>query len=201
MPSTSLRDRPAGIVEDRIADAALRCVGRWGLTKTTVDDIAREAGCSRATVYRAFTGGKGQLMAATMRRELQRFFASATARFDAAATLEDLLVAGTTEAARFVGGHEAIQYLLAHEPNTVMTQLAVDRAGVIFRAAGECAAPHLLRFVRDADVAVAAGEWVARVVLSYTFWPSPGLDLTVDDDARRLVRAFLLPALDSGANP
>ncbi|MGZ4705878.1 MAG: TetR/AcrR family transcriptional regulator, partial [Acidimicrobiales bacterium] len=43
---------------DRILEAALRCVARWGLIKTTVDDVAREAGCSRATIYRAFPGGK-----------------------------------------------------------------------------------------------------------------------------------------------
>ena len=37
----------------RIRHAALVCVGRFGLAKTTVDDIAREAGCSRATLYRS----------------------------------------------------------------------------------------------------------------------------------------------------
>ena len=40
----------------RIRDAALVCIGRFGLAKTTVDDIAREAGCSRATLYRYFDG-------------------------------------------------------------------------------------------------------------------------------------------------
>ena len=47
--------------DKRIVDATLRCVGRWGLAKTTLDDVAREAGCSRATVYRLFPGGKDSL--------------------------------------------------------------------------------------------------------------------------------------------
>src|SRR5947209_6643342 len=29
--------------EERVADAALRCVGRWGVTKTTLDDVALAA--------------------------------------------------------------------------------------------------------------------------------------------------------------
>ena len=44
--------------ERRVAEALLRCVARWGLAKTTIEDLAREAGVSRATVYRLVPGGK-----------------------------------------------------------------------------------------------------------------------------------------------
>jgi AcrR family transcriptional regulator len=37
-----------------ICDAAMRVVGRKGLVKTTVDDIAREAGVAKGTVYLYF---------------------------------------------------------------------------------------------------------------------------------------------------
>ena len=47
----------------------MRCVARRGLRKTTLDDVATTAGCSRATIYRAFPGGKDVLMAAAARRE------------------------------------------------------------------------------------------------------------------------------------
>ena len=40
----------AGSPELRLVDAVLRCISRWGVAKTTLDDVAREAGCSRATV-------------------------------------------------------------------------------------------------------------------------------------------------------
>ena len=55
----------------RIRDAALVCIGRFGLAKTTVDDIAREAGCSRATLYRYFDGKPAILRAAVV-AELDR---------------------------------------------------------------------------------------------------------------------------------
>ncbi|MDP4977497.1 MAG: TetR/AcrR family transcriptional regulator, partial [Ilumatobacteraceae bacterium] len=44
--------------EDRILDAARRCVERWGINKLTIDDVATEANVSRATLYRIFPGGK-----------------------------------------------------------------------------------------------------------------------------------------------
>ena len=47
----------------RIVDAALRCLARQGTAKTTVDDIAREAGLSRATLYRTFSDGKDGVLA------------------------------------------------------------------------------------------------------------------------------------------
>lgn len=52
-----------GVDEHLVVDAALACIGRWGLAKTTLDDIAREAGISRATVYRRVPGGKAGLVA------------------------------------------------------------------------------------------------------------------------------------------
>ena len=35
--------------EARLIDATLICLARWGVAKTTLDDVARQAGCSRAT--------------------------------------------------------------------------------------------------------------------------------------------------------
>jgi hypothetical protein len=47
-----------GPAEQRVVDALLACIARWGVSKTTVEDVAREAGISRATIYRLFPGGK-----------------------------------------------------------------------------------------------------------------------------------------------
>ena len=47
--------------EQRVLDAAKSCCERWGLAKVTIEDIANEAGVSRATLYRMFPGGKDVL--------------------------------------------------------------------------------------------------------------------------------------------
>jgi len=58
--------------EDRILDAARRCVDRWGMNKLTIDDVATEANVSRATLYRIFPGGKDIMFDALRVRESQR---------------------------------------------------------------------------------------------------------------------------------
>src|SRR5579863_622679 len=43
---------------ERIVRAAYLCFERHGIDHTTIEDIAREAGVTRPTVYRYFKGGK-----------------------------------------------------------------------------------------------------------------------------------------------
>lgn len=184
----------AGSLEHRVLAAAGRCIARWGLAKTTLDDVAREAGCSRATVYRAVPGGKDGLVAALVRTEVDRFLAGLAARLDGAADLEDLLVAGVTEAARRLAAHDALQFLVANEPDVVLPHVAFARCDAVFDRVAAVAVPRLRRFL-DAERAAEASEWVTRIVLSYLLSPTPGVDLRDDGDARRLVRTFVLPGL------
>ena len=59
----------------RTIEATYACVARRGIAKTTVEDVAREAGISRATVYRAFPGGRDELIDATISWAVLDFFA------------------------------------------------------------------------------------------------------------------------------
>src|SRR5213596_1118372 len=104
---TLVGDDRVATQEHRIIDAALRCIARWGIAKTTLDDVAREASCSRATIYRLFPGGKDSLLEATATTEIARFFTALGRHLDDAADLEDMLVAGITFAARSLAGHQA----------------------------------------------------------------------------------------------
>jgi AcrR family transcriptional regulator len=40
--------------QQKIIDAAIRCVKQWGIEKTNLNDIAKEAGVTRPTVYSYF---------------------------------------------------------------------------------------------------------------------------------------------------
>ena len=72
-PSEVPDARPARLpTAERITAGALVCIARWGTAKTTLDDIAREAGCSRATIYRLFPGGKRAVLDAAGEVELAR---------------------------------------------------------------------------------------------------------------------------------
>lgn len=48
------KSQPTGDTRLRIVQAALACVKRWGIEKVTLNDIAREAGVTRPTVYSYF---------------------------------------------------------------------------------------------------------------------------------------------------
>lgn len=180
--------------------AALGCVGRWGLAKTSLDDIAREAAVSRATVYRAFPGGKERLAEVVLHHELGRLFDEATAEVRDAATLEDLLCGGITVALRVLDEHSALRYLLRHEPETILPRVAFHRLGPLLADIAELARPELSRFLPDEAVRPAA-ELIARLVLSFTFNPSEAVDHRDPSSIRRLVRTYLLPALTSEEQP
>ena len=190
---------------DAVVAATLRCIARWGVGKTSLDDVAREAGVSRATVYRLFPGGKDAVLQAVAAAEVAAFFARLDSRLRDADTLEDLLVVGITEACRALNGHAALQVLLTHEPEVILSRLAFHEADEVLRTVGAFAAPHLSRFLGDDDdgqgsgrpseEAVRAAEWVARIVLSYTTNPGSAVELEDPESVRRLVAKFVLPGL------
>ncbi len=199
MSAVALSDRPAALqdltqLEVRVLDAATRCIARWGVAKTTLEDVGREAGCSRASVYRAFPGGKDALVQRLVHRELDRFFARIERRAAAAGSLEDLLVGGTVEAGTAVLDHVALQYLLHYEPEAILPHVSFSRFDEVLAHAADFAAPHLERWL-DPEQARRAAEWVTRVVASYVMCPSVGVDLRDEDSVRQLVRHFILPGL------
>jgi AcrR family transcriptional regulator len=193
-------DPKQGAQETRVVEAALRCIGRWGTAKTTIDDIAREAGCSRATIYRIFAGGKEAVFGAVARAEVARFFAGLADRIEPAETLEDVLVASISEAGQRIRDHAALQYLLAYEPETIVPHLAFSKAEEVLGFASAFAAPYLEHWLEPAD-ALRAGEWAARIVLSYAICPTTEVDLADERSVRRLVTTFVLPGLGPLSRP
>jgi len=196
-PTTGDRAADAEL-RDRVCAATLVCIARWGITKTTLEDVAREAGCGRATIYRAFQGGKAEVLGATLEREQRRFRREVDAAIGSVrspADLDDVLVAGVVAAARFLRSHDALGYLLAHEPDLVLPWVSFHRLGVMFELVSDFATPHLAAFIEQPDAARRAAEWLARVVLTYVVNPTPGVDLTQPASARRLLSTFVIPGL------
>lgn len=179
-----------------MVDATLCCVARFGLAKTTLEDVARTAGCSRATLYRVFPGGKDALLRAVVDTEVSRLFSDLAVAMGEAEGLEEVLVAGMCGAARRISEHEALGFLLAHEPEVVLPHLAFHHHDRLMEVVGSYAAPFLGRWLEH-DAAERVAEWATRIVLSYLGCPAEDVDLTDPDDVRRLVRSFVLPGIEA----
>lgn len=180
----------------RVVDAALRCLARNGIAKTTIDDVVREAGISRATLYRQFPGGKDAVIQAVVETEVSRLFSSLGAVMGEADDLETLLVRAIVEAARQLSSHEAIAYLLAHEPGTILPHLAFAGLDRLLAAAAAFAAPYFGRWLEPEEAARAA-EWATRIVISYLVCPDDDMDLTDLRAVERLVATFVVPGIQA----
>jgi AcrR family transcriptional regulator len=194
--AVSSRYPAARDAERPLVEAALRCVARWGVRKTSLDDIAREAGVSRATVYRVFPGGKERVVEVVFRHEAGRVLDGVDAALAGAGSLEDLLVTGLEATWRVVADHEVLASVIRHEPELVLPHFAFHQLDQVFDLADAVCRAHLERFLPVGQVRPAA-ELLARVVLTFAFRPAPWLAPHDPAAVRRLVRTYLLPALTS----
>jgi len=180
----------------RIIDATLSCLARHGTTKTTVDDIARQARLSRATVYRAFPGGRDEVLAAVVDTEMARLFSALGVCLGQAGDLSAALVGGIVEASTRLRDHAALHYLAEHEPETVLGHLAFDESDRLLATASRFTAPFLARWMAPEEAGRVA-EWATRIVLSYAIAPSDRVDLTDPAQAASIVETFMLPGIEA----
>lgn len=176
--------------EERVLDAARRCVDRWGLAKLTIDDVAVEAGVSRATLYRLFPGGKDVLFDALRVRELSDFFLGMRNSIEHVDSLLEFAVHVSVYATREMRSDEHLAMMLATEEGAALNALTVEGLPRILRVASEFITPLVGDFIdsEDADVFV---ELVARLVISHFLAPSQHFDLSDPDSARRLFAPFV----------
>ena len=135
--------------ERRLVEAAERCIVRWGIRKTSLDDIARDAGVSRATVYRVFPGGKERVVEGVLCHVVGRFFHELDAELAAAPTLDALLAVGVGALLREAADNPVLPSLLEREPDMVLPHFAFHRFDRIFALADAVrAAPRALPAAR-----------------------------------------------------
>jgi AcrR family transcriptional regulator len=186
-------DRPAFAADTRtrILAATYACVARWGLDKTTVEDAAREANVSRATVYRTFPGGRDELLGATVAWAMAEFFLRLYEQVQDAASLEEVLELGIRFARRQVLEHEVLQRVMQTEPERLLPALTVESIRVR-DAIADFLIPYLeARGVLPGIDLHEAAEFLARMALSYIAAPGRW-DLEDPDQVAELVEAELL---------
>ena len=175
----------------RVLEATYVCVARWGLSKTTVEDAAREAGLSRATVYRYFPGGRDELIDAVVSWQYLRFFGRLYEEVRGAGSLEEVLERGLAFARQALLEHEVLQKVLQTEPDVLLPKLTVESNRTVGLISGFLV-PYLHEHALAPGVDIhSAADFLARMILSYI--SSPGhWDLGDPVQVAALVRTELL---------
>ncbi len=184
----------------RILEATYVCVARWGLAKTTVEDAAREANVSRATVYRAFPGGRDELITAVVAWATLEFFARLYEEVQGAESLEEVMERGIAFAHRAIVEHEVLQRVMQTEPEKLLPALTVE-SNRIRQGIADFLVPYLRqRGVMDGVDLDEAADFLARMLLSYMSAPGRW-DLDDPVQVAQLVRAELLAGVVGPAPP
>ena len=182
-------------LRDRLLAATYQCVMRFGLGKTTIEDVVKESGLSRATIYRQFPGGRDELLLETVGWELANYFNALADHVRDAPDLEQLLEQGLVFAHRSVTEHLVLRKILDTEPERLLPLLTVESAKTLPFIA-DFLHPYLLREAEQGRLRTGveidrAAEYLARAILSLINAPGRW-DLDDPAQVRELVRGELL---------
>ncbi len=161
------------------------------MARITVEEVAREAGVSRATVYRWFPGGREQIVDEGITWEIGRFLARLGHAVEGAPDVATRIERGLTFARSSLEHHEVLQHVLATEPGSLLPQLQATLPlvlGVIRDHLRPLLEAEGLRPGVDAEE---AADHVARMFMSLVSSPGPW-DLDDPDQVRAVVRERLL---------
>ena len=154
----------------RILDAAFRTVATYGLSRFTVDDVARTADLSRQTVYRYFDS-KDALIVALVFREEEEFIEGVRRAHAEAATLVDAMERAMLYCLRLAREHPLLDRLLESEPEVLLPYLTTRAGGLIAR--GRAVIEELAAARTDVrpELVHRAADLATRAVISYVLTP------------------------------
>lgn len=180
----------------RILDAAFQAVSTFGLSRFTMDDVARAATMSRQTVYRYFQS-KDALILALVLREEERFIDGVREAHRRHPRLEDAMREAILFCLRAAREHPLLDRLLASEPEVLLPYLTTRGQPLVAGArtvleeiAGGRPGVRRALVHRAADLAV-------RAVVSYVLTPA---DDPPEEVARETARV-LTAALEKEGSP
>jgi len=175
-------------------DAAEACFERYGVVKTTMEDIAKMAGVSRPTVYRHFSDRDSLILAVVMRRA-RSLIGKAQAFIRRHDRFEDQLVEGLLFLVK-TGRRDPFVRILVSPEHLDMAQQILGATEAVIDLTEDMWEPILAEAADrgelnpDLDVRDIA-VWLTHVELIMV----GRFDLTDnDDDIRRMLRTFLAPA-------
>jgi AcrR family transcriptional regulator len=183
-------------VRERLLDAAEGCLEQFGPQKTSMEDVARAGGMSRATVYRYFEN-RDALLLGVASRQAAGLATEAVAFLAQFNTISDWLVEGCLFTLREIPKRPVFASLVTSLDSSAASKLLLGSSGMIqigvqvlrpmFANAKQ---QDLLRDDIDIDMLI---EWLLRML--WTYLNAPSQVATDEDSMRKLFHMMLIPAV------
>jgi AcrR family transcriptional regulator len=183
-------------------DAARACILDVGWRRTTLTEVARRAGVSRMTIYRAWPDMPavlGDLMTREWGQVVARAVAEADAAFDKKGTAADRLVAEVVATARALRDNELFLRIVELDPELLLPYLLTRRGrgqeAIAEQTVGRLREGQADGSVRDGEpVAIARALLLAShgfVLSAHTMVDDEVAENDLDRELEHLVRAMV----------
>lgn len=186
----------AADVQARLLDSAEACFARFGLTKTTMEDVAKWAGMSRATVYRYFKN-RDELLMGVVEREARRTAEQIELELRSIHDPGEYIVEGILVALAEIPRRPALSMLFAADAVGVTSRLLLTSerlVGIALELVLPVIEPASKNGLLRENVEIGSMmEWIFRIIGSYLMVPSALAH--GEEEMRVLLRTMLLPAL------
>ncbi|MFV0315473.1 MAG: TetR/AcrR family transcriptional regulator [Microthrixaceae bacterium] len=187
-------------IRDRILEGAAQRFRRYGVAKTTLEDIAAEAGTSRATIYRTIPGGRDEIILTVLLSEGQATLEPVFETMYATDGFESQLVEGMALVVEASRNDPQLAMLFTAE--TLMTSVVLPGAwDAVVSATAESLAP-LTSAARAADELREGlddeeiSDWIVRVIVSILAFP--GDFASTPRELRNYLATYAVPSLLTG---
>ncbi|OBK29002.1 TetR family transcriptional regulator [Mycobacterium asiaticum] len=180
-----LGEQRTEVAADRILDAAERLFTERDATSVGMNEIAKAAGCSRATLYRYFDSREA-LRTAYVHRETHRLGPAILQRIERIEDPRERLVSGITATLRMVRENPALAAWFGSGRLPIGGEMAGQSEVIIALMSG------FLSSLSPADSAAIErrARWLVRAIISMLMFP--GHD---EADERAMIEEFVAPVV------
>ncbi len=184
-----------GTARDLLLDAAEACFESSGIGGTTMDDIAKRARVSRATVYRYFAG-RDAVVSGVILRATERYLEKVQLRIAGQPDLGGAVLEFVAVTVRAATRDETIGLLFKSDDHLAGIGFAEGTSVALFELVTEFLRPIFAAHweqVRPGVSVDEASEWVLRAILSLLTVRGPRNRSR--DGLHTFLQRFLLPAI------
>lgn len=175
----------------RLCDAALECIKRASFDKTTMSDIAKQAGITRPTLYKHFKN-KNEIFFAAIDAAALLFADSVVAHAKQFATFEERVIETIVFVVTELPRHRHLSLVLNNDcAETLRKRAFYDEATLVFSAMAAAPLIEVRLAIKGQGVEIA--EIMARFAISIILFPGK---FTSDyEGLRELIKKRILPGL------